>query len=209
MMVQCLLRHAMAEVISEGVINSLVVTNSADANLEYVHVRAFLHPYATTAAVWRRHTFSAAVEHLTPETMRVIFEEIMPSLAVLLPDSAEDMLGTRGVLQDAFDFSRVLHGALASTGSGSDALYRLFVPELASTLYPLQIVLMKRCHRSERGELDRVDATIFPGLVKVLPTPPGPGVTPGKNTQTVVRRAEVICECAFLATNYPISVPPP
>ncbi|KAH9174587.1 hypothetical protein EDB89DRAFT_553434 [Lactarius sanguifluus] len=115
MMVQSLLRHAMAEVISEGTINSLVVTNSADANLEYVRMYEHLFTRdATAAAVWCRHTFSAAVERLTPETMRLIFEEIMPSLTALLPDSAEDTLGTRGMLQDAFKFSRVLHGALAT-----------------------------------------------------------------------------------------------
>ncbi|KAH8984246.1 hypothetical protein EDB92DRAFT_1950956 [Lactarius akahatsu] len=90
---------------------------------------------ATAAAVWRPHTFSVAVEHLTPEMMRTIFEESMPSLAALLPDSTEDMLGTRGVLQDAFQFSRMLHGAPASAGPGADALYRSFVPELASTSY--------------------------------------------------------------------------
>ncbi|KAH9023449.1 hypothetical protein EDB85DRAFT_316094 [Lactarius pseudohatsudake] len=129
MMVQSLLRHAMAEVISDGIINSLVVTNSADANLEYTrtHERLFARD-ATAAAVWRRHTFSVAVEHLTPEMMRTIFEENMPSLAALLPDSAEDTLGRLGVLQDAFHFSRMLHGAPASAGPSADALYRPFVP---------------------------------------------------------------------------------
>ncbi|KAH8976450.1 hypothetical protein EDB86DRAFT_2823365, partial [Lactarius hatsudake] len=210
MVVQSLLRHAMAEVISDGIINSLVVTNSADANLEYnrMHERLFARD-ATAAAVWRRHTFSATVEHLTPEMMRTIFEENMPSLAALLPDSAEDTLGTRGVLQDAFQFSRVLHGAPASAGPGPDALYRSFVPELASTLPLRQVEAAKRCRRYERGERDRVGATIFPGLVKVLPAPPGHGATPGANTQTVVRRALVIYECALLATNYPVLEPPP
>ena len=163
----------------------------------------------TVAAVWRRQTFSAAVENVAPETTRSIFEENVPSLAALLPDSAEDPMGTRGVLEDAYKFSRMLHGAPATAGPGADAFYRSFVPELASTLYPRQVELAKRCRRSERGELDRVGATIFPGLVKVSRAPPGPGITTGDNAQTVVRRAQVICECALLASSYPVSPPPP
>ena len=123
----------------------------------------------------------------------------MPSLAALLPDSAEDSLGTRRVLEDAFKFSCMLRGVPAGAGPDADALYRSFVPELASPLYPGLIELVKRCRGSERGEADRVGATIFPGLVKVLPTPP--------IMQTVVRRALVICECDFLATSIPVSAP--
>jgi hypothetical protein len=164
------------------------------------------------AAVWRRQTFSAAVDNVAPETTRMIFEEHVPSLAALLPDQPGDPLGTRAVLDHAYKFSRMLHGAPAVAGAGSDMFYRSFVPELASTLYPHRVELAKRCRRSERGELDRVGATIFPGLVKVSHPPPGPGVTPGHTTQTVVRRAQVICECALQATSYPGSaapLPPP
>ncbi|KAH9026880.1 hypothetical protein EDB84DRAFT_1579715 [Lactarius hengduanensis] len=216
MMVQSLLRHAMAEVISDGIINSLVVTNSADANLECTSVSSpvcFLPILwnagrdATAAAVWRRLTFSVAVEHLTPEMMRTIFEESMPSLAALLPDSAEDTLGRLGVRQEAFHFSRMLHGAPASAVPGADALYRPFVPELASTSDSYQYVLfVKPCRRYDRREGCLVGTTVVPGLVKVFP--PGPGATPGANTQTVVRRAQVICKCALLATNHPVSAPP-
>lgn len=65
----------------------------------------------------------------------------------------------------------MLHSSSSSSGGISDAFYRAFVPELGSTLYPRQIELVKRCLRSERGELDRVGATIFPGLVKVTRGP--------------------------------------
>ncbi|KAF8271171.1 hypothetical protein EI94DRAFT_1721036 [Lactarius quietus] len=209
MMVQSLLRHAMAEAISEGIINCLIVTSSAEANVQLTRIHEHLFARdPTVAAVWRRQTFSAAVENVAPETTRSIFEENVPSLAALLPDTADDPLGTRGVLEDAYKFSRMLHGAPA-TAAGADAFYRSFVPELASTLYPRQVELAKRCRRSERGELDRVGATIFPGLVKVSRAPPGPGVATGDNTQTVVRRAQVICECALLASSYPVSPPPP
>jgi len=210
MMVQSLLRHAMAEAISEGIINCLIVTSSAEANVQLTRIHEHLFARdPTVAAVWRRQTFSAAVENVAPETTRSIFEENVPSLAALLPDSVDDPLGTRGVLDDAYKFSRMLHGAPATAGPGADAFYRSFVPELASTLYPRQVELAKRCRRSERGELDRVGATIFPGLVKVSRAPPGPGITNGDNTQTVVRRAQVICECAMLASSYPVSPPPP
>lgn len=211
MMVQSLLRHAMAEAISEGIVNCLIVTSSAEANVQLTRIHEHLFARdPTVAAVWRRQTFSAAVENVAPETTRMIFEENVPSLAALLPDGADDdPLGTRGVLEDAYMFSRMLHGAPATAGPGGDAFYRSFVPELASTLYPRQVELAKRCRRSERGELDRVGATIFPGLVKVSRTLPGPGAAPGDNTQTVVRRAQVICECALLASSYTVSAPPP
>ncbi|KAH9998861.1 hypothetical protein BJV74DRAFT_883109 [Russula compacta] len=210
MMVQSLLRHAMAEAISEGFINCLIVTSSAEANVQLTRIHEHLFARdPTVAAVWRRQTFSAAVEDVSPEMIRMIFEEHVPSLAALLRDSSEDPLGTRAVLEDAYKFSRMLHGAPAVAGPGADAFYRSFVPELARTLYPREVELAKRCRRSERSELDRVGATIFPGLVKVSHTPPGPGVTPGDTTQTVVRRAQVICECALQATSYPGSAPPP
>jgi hypothetical protein len=162
----------------------------------------------TVAAVWRRQTFSAAVDNVASDTTRMIFEEHVPTLAALLRDSPDDPLGTRAVLEDAYKFSRMLHGAPSAAGPGADAFYRSFVPELASTLYPRQIELAKRCRRSERGELDRVGATIFPGLVKVSRTPEGPGATLGDTSQAVVRRAQVICECALQATSYPGSPPP-
>jgi len=42
MMVQSLLRHAMAEVISEGIINCLIVTSSAEANIQLTHIHEHL-----------------------------------------------------------------------------------------------------------------------------------------------------------------------
>ena len=123
----------------------------------------------------------------------------MSLFVALLPDSAEDPLGTRGVLEDVFKSSCMVRGVSAGAGPDADPLYRSFVPELASPLYPGLIELVRRCHCSERGEADRVGATIFLGFVKVLPTPP--------IMQTVVRRALVICECDFLATSIPVSAP--
>lgn len=122
----------------------------------------------------------------------MVFEEHMPLLAALLPDIANDPFGTRGLLEDAFKFSCMLRDANADV----DVLYRSFVPELASKLNTGLIELVKPCQRSERGEVDRVGATIFPGIVQISPTPP--------IAQTVVRRAQVICECELLETSNPV-----
>lgn len=67
------------------------------------------------AAVWRRHTFYAVVG-LILEILQLIFEQNMPSLVALLPESAQDSLGTHGVLEDTFKFSRLLHSAAAGAG---------------------------------------------------------------------------------------------
>lgn len=170
----------------------------------------------TVAAVWRRQTFSAAVDTFTPEMSQLILNEHMPTLTTLLdlsPLFDELAKSTPSnpamqVLEDAYEFSRMLHGSPSSSGGTVDAFYRAFVPELSSTLYPRQIELVKRCLTSERGEVDRVGATIFPGLVKVsrgVATPAGQPAS--ENAQTVVRRAQVVCECALGIHNPNISVP--
>lgn len=156
------------------------------------------------ACVWRRQTFSAAVESCTPDMSLNILQEQVPDLMRTF-NNAIPISGGVSILESAYDFSRMLHG---STTSG-DAFYRAFVPEIGSTLYPRQIELVKRCLRSERGDLDRVGATIFPGLVKVTRGPLMPDGQAPENVQTVVRRAQVICECAMNGTqNQPTSPPP-
>lgn len=42
MMVQSVLRHAMAEAISEGIINCLIVTSSAEANIQLTRIHEHL-----------------------------------------------------------------------------------------------------------------------------------------------------------------------
>ncbi|KAJ7757810.1 hypothetical protein DFH07DRAFT_868121 [Mycena maculata] len=181
MQVQCLLRHALAETISEGFINCLIVTNSKEANIQLtrIHEHIFLRD-PTVAWVWRRQTFSAAVETCTPDMAYSILTEQIPHITRLL--DTHGVLPS-GVLESAYHFSRMLHG---TAGSGN-AFYRAFVPELGSALSPREIELVKRCLKNERGEVDRVGSTMFPGLVKV-------GMD---DVQTVVRRAQVICECAM------------
>jgi len=193
MQAQCYLRHAMAEAISEGIINCLIITNSSEANIQLTRIHEHLFARnPTVASVWRRQTFSAAVEICTPEMSLSILYEQMPELMKQLNGTLPTAGGV-SVLESAYEFSRMLHGS-NSTG---DAFYRAFVPELGSTLYPRQIELVKRCLRSERGEFDNVGATIFPGLVKVSRGPQLPNGQYSDNFQTVVRRAQVICECAM------------
>ncbi|KAF8183908.1 hypothetical protein BJ912DRAFT_853396 [Pholiota molesta] len=201
--VQSYLRHAMAETISEGIINCLIVTNSTEANIQLTRIHE--HIFArdpTVASVWRRQTFSAAVETCTPDMSLSILHEQVPELMRVLLGKIPASGGV-SILESAYAFSRMLHGSGSPT---NDAFYRAFVPELGSVLYPRQIELVKRCLKSERGETDRVGATIFPGLVKVTRAEEkssGKSLTIALaqcvtiSLQTVVRRAQVICECAM------------
>jgi len=182
----------MAETISEGVINCLIVTNSTEANIQLTRIHE--HIFArdpTVASVWRRQTFSAAVESCTPDMSSTILNDQVPELMEVLGGRIPASGGI-SILESAYAFSRMLHGSGANQ---SDTFYRAFVPEIGSALFPRQIELVKRCLKSERGEVDRVGATIFPGLVKVTRSATGPSVE--ENLQTVVRRAQVICECAM------------
>lgn len=198
MQVQSYLRHAMAETISEGIINCLIVTNSTEANIQLTRIHE--HIFArdpTVACVWRRQTFSAAVETCTPDMSLSILHEQVPELMRVLHGKIPSSGGV-SILESAYAFSRMLHGSGSPSG---DAFYRAFVPELGSVLFPRQIELVKRCLKSERGETDRVGATIFPGLVKVSRAATVPGME--ETVQTVVRRAQVICECAMGGPSVP------
>jgi len=96
--------------------------------------------------------------------------------------------GLPPILASAYTFSRMLHGSPSTGGGSGDAFYRSFVPEIGSQLLPRQIELVRRCLKSERGDVDRVGSTVFPGLVKV-----SRGVGSDQdNVQTVVRRAQVM-----------------
>lgn len=131
---------------------------------------------------------------------RSIIIDNLPTLARILFPSEVLTAPAMQVLEAAGSFSRMLHGSNSSAGGTVDAFYRAFVPELGSMLYPGQIELVKRCIMSERGETDRVGAAIFPGLVKVTRGPMTPGGQTAENVKTVVRRAQVICECAMAST---------
>ncbi|KAI0775080.1 hypothetical protein BD413DRAFT_689575 [Trametes elegans] len=198
MQVQSLLRHAVSKTIAEGIVNCLIITDSPEANIQLTRIHEHIFSRdPTVAAVWRRQTFSAAVETCSLDMSRFFLSEHMPHLAQLL-QIASDKTTPGGavlpVLEAAYDFSRMLHSAPSSSGGTVDAFYRAFVPDVGSAMNPRQIELVKRCVKTERGEPDRVGATVFPGLVKVTRGVSGQTA----DMQTVVRRAQVICECALL-----------
>lgn len=199
MLVQSLLRHTMAETISDGVVNCLIVTSSSEANVQLTRIHEHLFARdPTVAAVWRRQTFSAAVEACSPAMGAQLLADTAPTLARVFsePESGALVPTVTDLLDAAYSFSRMLHGSGAGAAGGADTFYRAFVPELGSTLYPRQIELIKRCLKSEAGMADTVGATVFPGLVKVSKGQPGPDGN-ADVIQTVVRRAQVICSCAL------------
>ena len=102
------------------------------------------------------------------------------------------------ILDAAYAFSRMLHGSRSSSSGTTDAFYRAFVPEIGTTLHAGQVELVKRCMKADRGEEERVGACVFPGLVKVSRGVPGPRGQPAEDIQTVVRRAQIICQCALV-----------
>ncbi|KIK55160.1 hypothetical protein GYMLUDRAFT_884510 [Collybiopsis luxurians FD-317 M1] len=203
MQVQSLLRHVMSETISEGIINCLVVTNSPEANdqLTRIHEHIFARD-PTVASVWRRQTFSAAVDSCSPEMTASVLVDNMSSVLKIM-DGALPSTGGKSLIDAAYSFSRMIHGSSSTSG---DAFYRAFVPEVGSQLSPRQNELVKRCLRSENGNIDRVGATVFPGLVKVSNGPAIPGQQP-ELIQTVVRRAQVICECALTSGSFNAAPP--
>ncbi|KAG6330385.1 hypothetical protein ID866_8705 [Astraeus odoratus] len=198
MQVQNILRHVVSEIISAEVINCLIVTNSSEANTQLTRIHEHLFSRnPMVACVWRRQTFSAAVESCDANMAHNIFSDQMPTLIKILGPFVKPAFG---ILESAYSFSRMLHGANSSSGGSSDAFYRSFVPEIGGPLVPRQIELIRRCLKSERGEVDRVGTTVFPGLVKVTRGTAAPGGENEDNVQNIVRRAQVICECALHAT---------
>ncbi|GAA5992942.1 hypothetical protein JCM10908_000759 [Rhodotorula pacifica] len=220
--VQSLLRHVMSQLLCEGIVNKLLVTNSEEANQELtkLHEQLF-HREPLVASVWRRQTFSAAVDSLDPEMSLSLFREHMPHVFSLInpgsPTTIAPELET--VLDASYLYSRMLHKSYSPGGAlEGSGFYRSFVCQVGSPLDPTQLELIKKCYRTERGEPERVGACLFPGLVKetAVDTTPLPHISirhgPGaynartiqkkRETRTlVVRRAQVICECALAAAH--------
>ena len=121
----------------------------------------------TVAGAWRRQTFSAAVQSVEPDMLLSILQDQAPVLLAVLGGRLPATGGT-SLLDSAYAFSRILHGSAAASG---DIFYRAFVPDVESMLHPQHIELVKRCIKTERSEVCRVGATLFPGVVKV--TDPG------------------------------------
>ncbi|GAA5844749.1 hypothetical protein JCM3766R1_005264 [Sporobolomyces carnicolor] len=215
--VQSLLRHVMSQLLCEGIVNRLLVTNSEEANQELtkLHEQLF-HREPLVASVWRRQTFSAAVDSLNPAMSLSLFNEHMKNVFSLINPSPTIRPELEAVLDASYVYSRMLHKSYSPGGAlEGSGFYRSFVCQVGSPLDPTQLELIKKCYRTERGEPERVGACLFPGLVKetAIDTTPlpqtsirhGPGAqnrAPTKKRETrtlVVRRAQVICECALAA----------
>jgi len=195
---QNLLRHALSETISESIINCLIITNSTEANIQLTRIHEHLFARdPTVACVWRRQTFSAAVDSFSPEMSEVLLKDSLPALLELLATPTHSVPPVLvAILDSAFSFSRMLHGSKSGAGGKMDAFYKAFVPDLATSLDPHQVELVKRCLKAEQGELDHVGACIFPGLVKITGGL-GPSRSAEPTQQTVMKRALVMCECAL------------
>lgn len=124
---------------------------------------------------------------------RSILYDQIPELTKLLGEKLPSYGGT-SILESAYEFSRMLHG---SSSNANDIFYRAFVPELGAALYPRQIELVKRCLKSERGEPDRVGATIFPGLVKITRGPGPDSPHSPTNGQPIVENVQVCLELSY------------
>ncbi|GAA5878187.1 hypothetical protein JCM16303_002876 [Sporobolomyces ruberrimus] len=215
--VQSLLRHVMSQLLCEGIVNRLLVTNSEEANQELtkLHEQLF-HREPLVASVWRRQTFSAAVDSLNPAMSLSLFHEHMRNVFTLINPTPTIRPELEAVLDASYVYSRMLHKSYSPGGAlEGSGFYRSFVCQVGSPLDPTQLELIKKCYRTERGEPERVGACLFPGLVKetAIDTTPlpqtsirhGPGAqnrAPTKKRETrtlVVRRAQVICECALAA----------
>jgi hypothetical protein len=132
--VQNLLRHLMSDTICEGLVNCLVVTSSNEANIQLtrIHEHIFARD-STVASVWRRQTYSAAVETCTPEMMSHVLLEHAPGLiGSIAPGGKTPPDSLMAILNGAYSFSKMLHGSKASSGGGADAFYKAFVPEIGS-----------------------------------------------------------------------------
>ncbi|POY72853.1 hypothetical protein BMF94_4108 [Rhodotorula taiwanensis] len=220
--VQSLLRHAMSQLLCDGIVNKLLVTNSEEANQELtkLHEQLF-HREPLVASVWRRQTFSAAVDSLSPSMSLSLFREHMPHVFPLI-NATHSNAGAglshelETVLDASYLYSRMLHKSYSPGGAlEGSGFYRSFVCQVGSPLDPTQLELIKKCYRTERGEPERVGACLFPGLVKetAVDTTPLPQISirhgpasrtiqKKRETRTlVVRRAQVICECALAAAH--------
>lgn len=122
----------MSQLLAEGIINELLVTNSEDANRELtkLHEQLF-NREPLVASVWRRQTFSAAVATLDPAMALSLFSAHMPAVFRLVnprPNQLSPPLAE--VLEAAYTFSRMLHASRAAASGGAmeaGGFYRAFV----------------------------------------------------------------------------------
>ncbi|GAA5824298.1 hypothetical protein JCM10212_006693, partial [Sporobolomyces blumeae] len=163
--VQSLLRHVMSQLLCDGIVNRLLVTNSEEANEELtkLHEQLF-HREPLVASVWRRQTFSAAVDSLSPAMSLSLFHEHMAHVFALInpcplplpsiPSSSTSTTMTtttstttnsirpdlEAVLDASYVYSRMLHKSYSPGGAlEGSGFYRSFVCGVGTPLDPTQL----------------------------------------------------------------------
>ncbi|SCV73265.1 BQ2448_7190 [Microbotryum intermedium] len=169
---QSLVRHALSSLLADGIVNSLLVTDSEEANEELTKLHATLFEREPlVASVWRRQTFSASLTHLSERTCFSLLSRHIPAISYLLNPSPTHLSSSLSTMLEAFHlYARTLHSSATAMGGGGgvegSGFYRAYVPQIGTLLDPGRLELIKRCYRTERGEPERVGACLFPGLVK-------------------------------------------
>lgn len=104
------------------------------------------------ASVWRRQTFSAAVDSLDPEMSLSLFREHMSHVFSLINPSPTIAPELEAVLDASYVYSRMLHKSYSPGGAlEGSGFYRSFVCQVGSPLDPTQLgasfhrTLVHRC----------------------------------------------------------------
>lgn len=95
------------------------------------------------AALWRKHTFSAAIPTLSPPLLHSLLQSHAPAVfAKVNPSLSNISLALKGVLDSSLGYSKTLHGNISS-GNGEEggvgSFYKGFVPEIGEILDPTKI----------------------------------------------------------------------
>ncbi|SJL19047.1 uncharacterized protein ARMOST_22654 [Armillaria ostoyae] len=132
--VQYMLRHAMSETISEGIINCLMVTNSTDANIQLARIHE--HLFARTALINSKAATINDLQVIQPLLVsgddrlfcgsRIMYSRHVcryyggagPKLMRVL-GGAVPAAGGISILESAYDFSRMLHGSNTTSATRS------------------------------------------------------------------------------------------
>ncbi|KAH9944827.1 hypothetical protein B0H21DRAFT_439540 [Amylocystis lapponica] len=120
----------MSTTVSKSIINCLMITDSAEANVDIQITRIHEHIFG------RRHPSQRlrCTQRSAPRNVQVLLRRAHAVPNAVFPGVHK--FGSRG----------------GAGGGNSERVYRAFVPELGSTMHPRQVELVKRCLKAERGE---------------------------------------------------------
>jgi hypothetical protein len=92
------------------------------------------------ASVWRRQTFSAAVDSLNPAMSLSLFNEHMQNVFSLINSGTTIRPELEAVLDASYVYSRMLHKSYSPGGAlEGSGFYRSFVCQVGSPLDPTQL----------------------------------------------------------------------